>query len=204
MQNTTHTTTTATAKQIAFLASLTGKPTDEFKALTIREASMLIGKTLKEQRGNKPQKSGKAAHSKPAQKATLAATAEGVKIGDVFSMSWGYDCTINNAFEVVEIVSAHTVKVRELAHNRGDAWSPCSGTEYTKRGNYLERSFWARNGSSVMPGADTQDENLFTKQIRKSSYYQGKQALYIAFGYKGDRHAYFDENPEGARYCSEY
>ena len=200
MQNTT-TQPTATAKQIAFLASLTGKPSESFAALTIRAASVLIGEALKEQRANKR---GAIAHKKAHTTTKPTATAEGVKVGDVFSMSWGYDCTINNSFEVVEIVSAHTVKVRELAHTPGDAYSPVSGTEYLKRGDYLERSFWARNGSQPLPGADATDENLFTKQIRKSKWGRGEEALYIAFGYKGNYHAYLDKDPERKRYCSEY
>ena len=196
---------TATAKQIAFLTKLTGREASDFESLTIRAASVLIGQTLKAQKEQtaKPTKKSTA----KTKKATIRKeTAEGIKIGDVFSMSWGYECTNNNSFQVVEIVSDHTVKVRELAFERVDAWGPCSGTEKAKLNNFKTYSMWARNGKKPLPGADPKDENLFVKQIRKSPYYEGKKAYYIAFNFAGSSNyrAYFDEDPEGARYCSEY
>lgn len=38
----------------------------------------------------------------------------GIKVGDVFGMSWGYDQTNNSYFQVVEIVGTESVRVREI------------------------------------------------------------------------------------------
>lgn len=51
--------------------------------------------------------------------ATTAAPAEkvnkfGVKVGDIFSASWGYEQTQTDFFQVVELVGASSVRVREV------------------------------------------------------------------------------------------
>lgn len=38
----------------------------------------------------------------------------GVKVGDVFHASWGYEQTNNNFFQVVELVGESSVRVREV------------------------------------------------------------------------------------------
>lgn len=38
----------------------------------------------------------------------------GVKVGDIFSASWGYEQTNNNFFQVIELVGACSVRVREV------------------------------------------------------------------------------------------
>ena len=37
----------------------------------------------------------------------------GVKVGDIFRMTWGYDQTNNDFFQVIELVGANSVRVRE-------------------------------------------------------------------------------------------
>lgn len=39
----------------------------------------------------------------------------GVKVGDVFYASWGYEQTNNNFFQVVELVGESSVRVREVS-----------------------------------------------------------------------------------------
>lgn len=57
---------------------------------------------------------GKAAQ-KPAKKAvTEKANKYGVKVGDIFSASWGYDQTNNDFFQVVALVGETSVRVREV------------------------------------------------------------------------------------------
>ena len=198
MAQITQTAVKATAKQTAFLAKLTGEDQKSFEALTIREASILIGKALKAQReqGKTGNDRNINASQRRGYKATLKATSDGVKVGDVFTMSWGYDATNNNAFEVVEIVGAHTVKVREIRYKIVDVWSGgMSGQEQAVKGDYLTSSFWHRESK----GADKNDENLFTKTVKKYG-----DSLYIAFGYKSNYHAYLNPNAEKPTYYSEY
>lgn len=38
----------------------------------------------------------------------------GIKVGDVFGMSWGYDETHNSYFQVIALVGKESVKVREI------------------------------------------------------------------------------------------
>ena len=53
-----------------------------------------------------------------APKAKPAATAKvnkfGVKVGDIFSASWGFEQTNNDFFQVVELVGTSSVRVREV------------------------------------------------------------------------------------------
>ena len=39
----------------------------------------------------------------------------GVKVGDIFKTSWGYDDTNTNFFQVVKLCGAESVRVREVA-----------------------------------------------------------------------------------------
>lgn len=41
----------------------------------------------------------------------------GVKVGDLFSASWGYDQTNNDFFQVIELVGESSVRVREVVPN---------------------------------------------------------------------------------------
>lgn len=54
--------------------------------------------------------------SKPAQKAEKAPTVNkyGVQVGDIFHATWGYEQTNNDFFQVVELVGASSVRVREV------------------------------------------------------------------------------------------
>lgn len=54
--------------------------------------------------------------SKPAQKAEKAPTVNkyGVQVGDIFRATWGYEQTNNDFFQVVELVGASSVRVREV------------------------------------------------------------------------------------------
>ena len=59
--------------------------------------------------GNKTENAPKAEH-KPQEKKNKY----GIKVGDVFGMSWGYDQTNNDFFQVVELVGESSVRVREI------------------------------------------------------------------------------------------
>lgn len=53
---------------------------------------------------------------KPVQKPTKAETVNkfGVKVGDIFHSSWGYDQTNNDFFQVIALVGESSVRVREV------------------------------------------------------------------------------------------
>ena len=65
-----------------------------------------------------------AKETKPAEKINKF----GVKVGDIFSASWGYEQTQTDFFQVVELVGALSVRVREVNPPiaRRDAVSPMS------------------------------------------------------------------------------
>jgi len=54
-------------------------------------------------------------NSKPAKKAPAKANKFGVKVGDIFSASWGYEQTNNDFFQVVALVGESSVRVREVS-----------------------------------------------------------------------------------------
>ena len=62
--------------------------------------------------GNAPQKAARKATEAP-QKAE-AVNKYGVKVGDLFHSSWGYEQTNNDFFQVVELVGTSSVRVREV------------------------------------------------------------------------------------------
>lgn len=51
---------------------------------------------------------------KPATKPTVKVNKFGVKVGDLFHASWGYDQTNNDFFQVIELVGEQSVRVREV------------------------------------------------------------------------------------------
>lgn len=57
----------------------------------------------------------KAAKPAKAHKAVEKANKFGVKVGDLFHASWGYDQTNNDFFQVVELVGEQSVRVREVS-----------------------------------------------------------------------------------------
>ena len=52
--------------------------------------------------------------AKKDQKATEKVNKYGVKVGDIFSASWGYEQTNNDFFQVVALVGESSVRVREV------------------------------------------------------------------------------------------
>lgn len=52
--------------------------------------------------------------AKKDQKAAEKVNKYGVKVGDIFSASWGYEQTNNNFFQVVALVGESSVRVREV------------------------------------------------------------------------------------------
>ena len=61
--------------------------------------------------GNAPQKAAEAPQSR---KAAAKDNKYGVQVGDIFSASWGYEQTNNDFFQVVELVGASSIRVREV------------------------------------------------------------------------------------------
>ena len=93
----------------------------------------------------------------------------GVKVGDLFSASWGYDQTNNDFFQVVELVGESSVRVREvcppLLESSAVSWAsedrvfqntkeilpPASYSVFIKdqeRGDLKRLKSWAEDGVS--------------------------------------------------------
>lgn len=51
--------------------------------------------------------------AKKESKTAAKANKFGVKVGDIFRMTWGYDQTNNDFFQVIELAGANSVRVRE-------------------------------------------------------------------------------------------
>lgn len=75
----------------------------------------------------------------------------GIKVGDVFHMSWGYDQTSNDFFQVIALVGKTSVRIREVSLNytsinQGDMYEdrifeiPQNGqmAEYKPRGIFIK------------------------------------------------------------------
>jgi hypothetical protein len=92
----------ATQKQVSFILKLDQtKKEEDLKELTIKDASIMIRKLLKEQK-------------EPKAKAKEKVNKYGVKVGDLYSASWGYEQTNVDFFQVVELVGETMVRVKEV------------------------------------------------------------------------------------------
>ena len=78
--------------------------------------------TIKALNGEKPEKkpAKKAAKKQPKKKAV---NKYGVKVGDVFEASWGYDQTNLDYFQVVEIVGESMVRIVEVSPSYSVDWA---------------------------------------------------------------------------------
>lgn len=105
-------TNAATSRQLWALYLASGKTHDyRNDNLSKEEASALLEEFN--------EKSGYKKESKPKAKAKAKATPKeskpnkfGVRVGDIFHMSWGYDETHNDFFQVVELVGESSVRVK--------------------------------------------------------------------------------------------
>lgn len=66
----------------------------------------------------------------------------GVKVGDIFYMSWGYEQTNINYFQVVELKGSTMIKIREIASQFIRSESSLSGYVKPAKDAFLERSIW--------------------------------------------------------------
>ena len=65
--------------------------------------------------------------------------AEGVHIGDMFYVSWGYEQTNVNYFQVIDLKGAHTIVVRELKTRRMDVLDTMTGYSRPIRDSFREK-----------------------------------------------------------------
>ena len=116
----------ATLKQLNFIEVLSGKRPEN--KLTIKEASIMIAKLLKESKKQK-----KEAKAKP-QKVNQY----GIQVGDVFVSSWGYDATYHDFYEVVEVMGKEKVKVKQISKGAGTtpSYSCCEWTVRPNKSTY--------------------------------------------------------------------
>lgn len=127
----------ATSRQLSYLAYLV-KGFEAPDGLTKKAASILIGKALKEAKGIKKE-DGK----KPEGKKRETVNKYGIKAGDVFAFSFGYDATLYEFFKVLRIVSATSVEIAQIGKRRVEGsnsamdWKIQPDTE-----NVLKSSMW--------------------------------------------------------------
>ena len=82
--------------------------------------------------------------------------AEGVRVGDLFYASWGYEQTNIDFFQVVALKGTHTAILRQI------------GSDYVGGYGYSGNVRPARNHFT--------DEEQYTVRTRKSRYYQDERA----------------------------
>ena len=137
--NTDYTITTNTQYN-SIEISFQGKPSEEIrealKALRFRwhgQKKVWYGYSTEEAaraaiEGKTAPDQPKAKKTEKAAKAAPKSNKFGVKVGDIFSASWGYDQTNNDFFQVVALCGDSSVRVREvdLPMIRSDATGPMS------------------------------------------------------------------------------
>lgn len=86
---------------------------------------------------------GKSGESKPERKEDPKANKFGVKVGDLFHASWGYDQTNNDFFQVIALVGASSVRVREVSPVCEQSEAVCWGAE--------DRVFSTNTNGNLLP-----------------------------------------------------
>lgn len=104
--------------------------------------------------------------NKPA-KATEKTNKFGIKVGDIFHASWGYDQTNNNFFQVVALVGETSVRVREVAPAIIDSEAICWAAE--------DRVVKTNTNGKLLPPTDhslfiKDQEHGDVKRIKESGY----------------------------------
>ncbi len=143
-----------TAKQLAFIAKL--DPTQDVHALNIREASALIRRLIKERDEKEGKTSSKAAQKKAGKKPITCNPEAGIKIGDIFYFSFGYDATLYVFYQVINFVSETKIIIRRVQPR----------IKSTTRGPGLEWSttYEVRPGEILPPFRGEKDEMRFIKK----------------------------------------
>lgn len=111
----------ATSRQLWALYLASGKAHDYRNDNLSKEQASALLEEFNTKNGYKKESARN--ESKPKKNATSKAPKEskpnkfGVKVGDIFHMSWGYDQTNNDFFQVVELVGESSVRIREVGLN---------------------------------------------------------------------------------------
>lgn len=175
----------ATQKQLSYLSYLI-KDFVPSETLTLKEASIMIAKALKERRKEKDKEEKKQGSNKKEIKKEVT-NKYGVKVGDVFGFSFGYDATYYVFFEVTRLVGACSVEIREISKKQVEGgysandWKikPC-------KGSYLDKSHFLDNKASAI------------KKIVLLKYDNNKPSIAISNGYyhatKCDENAVYSED----------
>lgn len=115
----------------------------------------------------------------------------GVKVGDVFVNSWGYEQTNTEFYQVVGLKGKSTVILKEIMKQHGEAYSPMSGTVKPRLNQFLENSFFM----SYESNKDI-ESNLYIKRMQKWG-----ERPYIKLG---KRYNAYLTSPDKAHYESSY
>lgn len=134
----------ATEKQINYLIKL-GAKAEEIASLTIKEASKMIGQLLKKQKANnnKP-----AATKKTKEIAKPAEYQHGYKVGDILYMSWGWEQTNLDFFQVVAVTekSVRLVEVKMTVKNDKYHCSMSRDVAFDiTTAQPIEKSYWIKD-----------------------------------------------------------
>lgn len=83
---------------------------------------------------------GKTSHSIEQKTSQENPSHHGVKVGDIFCASWGYDQTNVDFYEVTKLIGKHTVLIKELGQERTSGDYAFTGETTPIKGKYVEGS----------------------------------------------------------------
>lgn len=86
----------------------------------------------------------------------------GVKVGDIFRMSWGYEQTNVDYFQVVELKGSTMIKIREIASKFIRSESSLSGYVKPAKDAFLDRSVWTANTK----GESNNNDGIYKKVLK--------------------------------------
>lgn len=96
----------------------------------------------------------------------------GVKVGDIFYSSWGYDQTNIDYFQVIELKGSQMVKIREIAQTT--VRTETSMSEYVKP---VKDAFLSRASFTSSKGGTPNNNDGIYKKVLKSGW--GDNSIYL-------------------------
>ena len=99
--------------------------------------------------------------------------AYGIKKGDVFVSSWGYDATYHDFYEVTEVIGKKRVKVKELATKMGKSNDndPNAWTVRPIKHEYANDEEYTRNVLTHSKDPKKKDTYIRDKYTHSNAYY---------------------------------
>lgn len=119
-----------------------GKPTIHYRYATPEHRAEAVAQFLRAADDSVNRKT-----ARMAERRAKLAQPHGLAVGDVLSCSWGYDQTNVEYFEVVRLIGARSVEIREIAH-QSEETGFMSGVCVPAKGHYIGKPMTKRVGEN--------------------------------------------------------